>query len=285
MSADDCRVEPPRQLAELREGGCDLAPRLLEPRLLIRSRVKLAPRAGSDRAKARPAAAGHRRAGCAPCAAAPSGHLHDTRARPAQLLEPCSSSACSRAFSSAMPAAAVTASSSSGSSLSEGSCSSAATCAPSRSISVIARRLSGVGNSTGWPARSTTPELGQPVRERQRRIAECACNRAAQIGRRQVRPQPHEQVADGRAGEARIEEPDQERDRRDPDRRSRSLAGLLRTAGPWNAACTNRTGNHHEADSEQSTGARPHARRGRSGVADEPRERRSQQHIALIEID
>ncbi len=105
--------------------------------------------------RAPPTAAGHRRGGSVPDAVVPTvrragrgerdSSSSSTRARRSDW---------SRAFSSAIPAAAATASSSSGWSRSAGSCSSTATGAPSRSTSVTARRASRPGSSARRPSRS-----------------------------------------------------------------------------------------------------------------------------------
>ena len=85
---------------------------------------------------------------------------------------------------------------------------------PSRSTSVAARPLAAPGQ-LHRPALEIGPaaELGQPVGERQRGVAQRARERVAQLDRRRIGAQLDEQVADRRAGEARVEQPDQERDR------------------------------------------------------------------------
>ena len=180
---------------------------------------------------------------------APSCRLRSSRCRscwPASMTrarEPCSSSsrarssACSRPFSSAMPAAAADGVEQLGLVARATGRARAPRRVRRRDRSrVVARPSSGTGQRDGaafdvGPA----PVLGQPVGERQRGIAQRARERVAQVGRRRVRAQLDEQVADGRAGEPGVEQADQERDRREPDRRRTSRAGSSRTSCPLEA--------------------------------------------------
>ena len=174
------------------------------------------------RARARPAAAGRRRAGCARAAGAPAGRPRSpARASPAAPRAAPAARPAGAPFSSAIAAAAPTASSSSGSSSSAGSWTSAATCSPSRSISVVAALVARRGSVDG-PAVEVGPgpELRQPVGELSDGSRSAA--RARRAGRpARVRAQLDEQVADRRAGEARVEQPEEERDRREPDHEER----------------------------------------------------------------
>ena len=142
------------------------------------------------------------------------------------------SSACSWAFSSAMPAAAPTAASRSGSSFSAGSCSRAAMCLPSRSIVVVARLAR--CRQRHQPALHVRPavELGQPVHELEGGVAQCTGQGVAQVGRSRVGAQVHEQVGHRGAGQARVEEAEQERRRRQADREQGRQAGCLEAVLP-----------------------------------------------------
>ena len=96
---------------------------------------------------------------------------------------------------------------------------------------------------------SVTSELGQPIREGQRRIAKRPCERITEIGRRRIRPQLDKELAESRAGKPVMKESDQEGDRRDAQCQEGGPADL----------CDDRTakrhrdeeeGDHHEAKRE-----------------------------------
>ena len=102
------------------------------------------------------------------------------------------------------------------------------------------RRASRRGRSASspgpCPARAARPAcrrgrpsavVGQPVGERERRVAQRARERVAQLGRRRVGAQLEQQVADGGAGEPGVEQADQERDRREPDDEERDAPDRL----------------------------------------------------------
>ena len=184
MSADDRRMDAraPRRGAPPATTRSRFSPDRRQPSRRSRSRAAL--RAGRARATGQSAAAARRRGGCAPAAGAPSARPRSpARASPCSSSRRAFSSTCSRPFSRAMPAAALTASSSSGSSLARGRAR-----APPRAL----RR----GRSASWCARRRRPaaatasaveigpalELRQPVRQRQRRIAQRAGERVAQNG-------------------------------------------------------------------------------------------------------
>ena len=165
------------------------------------------------------------------------------------------SSTCSRVFSSAMPAAAVTAASSSGSSSSDGSCSNAATGAPCpvdhrhRAPIVSARQLHGPAVVVGVGS-----EVGQPVRERQRRVTQRARQRVAEIRRRGMGPQPDDELAHGRAGQSRVEEADQEGERSEADDEEGDPSDRLERDLPAGHAEHGRQeeeGNHEEPQRER----------------------------------
>ena len=61
-----------------------------------------------------------------------------------------------------------------------------------------------------------TSEVGQPIRQDQRRIPKRPCERVAEIRRRGIRPQLEEELADTRADETVMKDSDQEHDRRHP---------------------------------------------------------------------
>ena len=101
---------------------------------------------------------------------------------------------------------------------------------PSRSISVVARP-SPRAASVDRAARRRRPSCRTRAASTraQRRVAQRARERVAQVGRRRARPQLDEQLADRRARQPGVQQPDQEGDRREPDRRRTSRAGSSRT--------------------------------------------------------
>ena len=120
-----------------------------------------------------------------------------TRARdPRSSSSRALSSACNRAFSSAIPAAAVTEARSSGSSVSAGSCTSAATRSPSRSISVVARPAPVRQVHAPTVEVGVAPEVGEPVRERQRRVAERTCQGITNVSGSRIPAQLDEEPGD-----------------------------------------------------------------------------------------
>ena len=65
------------------------------------------------------------------------------------------------------------------------------------------------------------PVLGEPVRELERRIAQGAGERVAQLARRRVGAQLDEEVSDGRPRQSGVQQADQEHQRREADREER----------------------------------------------------------------
>ena len=77
-----------------------------------------------------------------------------------------------------------------------------------------APRRAASGSSTGSPSRSANDSrLGDPVGEAQRRVAERAGERLAQLARRVRLPQLEHELADALPGQAAADGPDDERDR------------------------------------------------------------------------
>ena len=236
-------MQAARDVAQLVERDRDLAPGLLEPRRAPRGRP---PSRFSSRLSSSDSAISR--------CWAPSWRLRSSRCRsfcPASITrarEPCSSSrcarcsACRRPFSSAIPAAAPTAASSSGSSSSAGSWSERR---HARAVAVDQRRrpAAAVVGQLDALAVEIGPalELGQPVGERQRRIAQRARERVAR-GRPATDPRAARRTGrrppsgrGGRRGARSGTRPARARSR------TASPAGSSANAGPSNARETNST--------------------------------------------
>ena len=148
--------------------------------------------------------------------------LDEPGARPFSSSSRARSSTCSRAFSSAIAAAAATASSSSGSSRATGR----GQRRDGRAVAVDQRRRAAVPDvrraRTGSP--STSAQLsnsGSQYASVERRVAQRARERVAQLGRLRVAAQLDHQLADRRACEAGVQQPDQEGDRREAEDQER----------------------------------------------------------------
>ena len=176
MAGDDSRVNSARYLASSSSDVRDLAPRLRQPQAGVAVGRPAAARAGSARARARSAAAGRRRGGCAPVAAAPSARPRSREARSTHLLRavPSARRASGRSRSR-FPAAALTASSSSGLVCERRVVDERRHMLP---LPVDHRHRSGRRRRRAAPPADrrgrTSFELREPVRQGQRRIAQSA---------------------------------------------------------------------------------------------------------------
>ena len=91
--------------------------------------------------------------------------------------------------------------------------------------------------------------VGQPVRQRERRVAERSRESIAKVGRRRVRLEVDEELADRRPGEARVEERDEKRDRRQAERGESRPADLgHRRAAPGSR--DEQRGDHDQCEPE-----------------------------------
>ena len=242
VPAQHRRMQAARHRAQLVERDRDLAPRAARAASPPRGRPRAASRAGSARATARSGAAGHRRGGCAPAAAAPSGPPRSpARASPsappdAPAARPAAARSRARSRPRRRPRRAAR----------------ARPRAPGHAgARPCARRR---GRSASSPCRSRSraaPRAGR--RDRPSSRTRAASTRASDGSRsarasafsepcrRRIRTQLDEQVSYARAGEPRVEEPDQERERRDPDHDAASPAGSPGTPGPSKAPKANST--------------------------------------------
>ena len=175
-----------------------------------------------------------------------------TRARdPLSSSRRARSSTWRRVFSMAMPAAAVTAARSWGSSPSDGR---GRAPRPARAVAVDR----GHRPARAGPRQLRHPpvevgvaaELGQPVGELERGVAQRARERIAQLARARLGVEVDEQVADGRAREAGLEQPEQERDRRQADHEEgRPLDPGEGHLAP--GAVAEQEGDHHQGEGER----------------------------------
>ena len=104
-------------------------------------------------------------------------------------------------------------------------------------------------------------EVGQPVREGQRGIAQRIRQSLAEIGGIGVGSQLEHQVTDGGTREPGVEEPEQEHDGRDPDHGERRALDR-QEPGHGEGSCNEQDGDHHQPEGEEvdEQGQRPTAR-------------------------
>jgi hypothetical protein len=93
-------------------------------------------------------------------------------------------------------------------------------------------------------------KVGQPVRERQRGIPQRLRQRVSQVGRLGVSTELDHQLADRRSGQPRVEQPEQEGDRRQAEQEQRHPLDLLE-GGPVERADREQDRHHDEPNGER----------------------------------
>ena len=178
--------------------------------------------------------------------------LDDPRARAPELFEAGPQLGVQRAFSSAIPAAAVTA-----------RAARARLAAPGRGAAPRRGRRRGRSASSlvrsscvrqlHWPAVEigVAPELRQPVRERQRRIAKRPCERVAEIGRCRIGAQLDEESPTAERASRSCRSPTRKASGASPSADEGGPADRARTAGPPNAWRDEEERDHHQPEGER----------------------------------